>query len=715
MAIRFEWLPAAHASTYKFQLARDAAFAQVVEERTGVAGLYADVAETDFTVGEARYWRVRGQNAAGEGPWSPVWSVGTVALIPPAAPVFASVTRTAGQYTTDTFVYSVRATDENLDLDRVELYVDGFLQQSKAMTGGDDTDTVSWLASVTGVHVTEIRVYDRGGRVTTWSETVDYQYAPSPPVAAFTRLTNALKATFTDSSTPGSAPIISWLWYFGDGTSSTEENPVHYFATSGSKTVRLVVTDANGLSDDVTQTFTITGQTTPTIAVTRTPAGAVYAGDIVVYDVTLYDLDWNLAKVELSLDGVLHSTELLEGRNGTAQFILPVPDAGTYAIRLRVYDGENRTADWTESLVVAEPVAPPTAAFGATFSTLTATFDDKSAGAITSYLWDFGDGTTSTAQNPTKTYAADGTYTVTLTVTGPGGQAAATKQVQTNGWTLETMPRRVHSMAYGTIDGELILAAGGFKNTPASATAYIQDTFGLNLSTRTFRTLAPATYDRYGGAWGVYDGKLYSIAGMAADGRKDLGVYDPATDTHARYANVLPPAAGGETGTNNGQTLYVSGNWGNTRLHHSVDLVARTYQALAQMATGRISGMPCFYDGYYYIFGGCVDGNLVRLAQSERFNPATNSWESLPALPAARSHSEARPHGGRLYIPGGTLAGGAATATVVSYDPVTQTYRAEGNLPRATTAPALASVGSEFIVAGGMDGASLDAVQTYTV
>jgi PKD repeat protein len=48
-------------------------------------------------------------------------------------------------------------------------------------------------------------------------------------------------------------------------------------------------------------------------------------------------------------------------------------------------------------------------------------FNDQSTGNITSYSWDFGDGTTSTDQNPTHTYTAPGTYTVIETITGPGG------------------------------------------------------------------------------------------------------------------------------------------------------------------------------------------------------------------------------------------------------------------------------------------------------
>lgn len=54
-------------------------------------------------------------------------------------------------------------------------------------------------------------------------------------------------------------------------------------------------------------------------------------------------------------------------------------------------------------------------------------FTDTSANTPTSWLWDFGDGTTSTLQNPTKTYSTVGTRTVTLTATNANGSGSVTK------------------------------------------------------------------------------------------------------------------------------------------------------------------------------------------------------------------------------------------------------------------------------------------------
>ena len=82
--------------------------------------------------------------------------------------------------------------------------------------------------------------------------------------------------------------------------------------------------------------------------------------------------------------------------------------------------------------------APPVANFTSTVSGLTVSFTDTSTdsnGTIASRSWNFGDSTTSTAANPSKTYSAAGTYTVALTVTDNGGASNTVSRAVTVGST----------------------------------------------------------------------------------------------------------------------------------------------------------------------------------------------------------------------------------------------------------------------------------------
>ena len=76
------------------------------------------------------------------------------------------------------------------------------------------------------------------------------------PTAAFdandTIVCISTTVSFIDMSLPGNAAITGWSWTFGDGGTSTLQNPNYAYATGGNFTVKLVVTNANGLQDSIT-------------------------------------------------------------------------------------------------------------------------------------------------------------------------------------------------------------------------------------------------------------------------------------------------------------------------------------------------------------------------------------------------------------------------------------------------------------------------------
>ncbi len=159
----------------------------------------------------------------------------------------------------------------------------------------------------------------------------------NPPVAAFTGTptsgTAPLTVNFTDQSTNNPT---SWSWTFGDGGTSTAQNPSHIYTSAGTYTVTLTAANAYG-SDSETKTgyITVTTGAAPVAAFTGTPTSG--------------------------------------------------------------------------------------------YAPLTVNFTDQSTNNPTSWSWTFGDGGTSTAQNPSHIYTSAGTYTVTLTAANAYGSDGETK------------------------------------------------------------------------------------------------------------------------------------------------------------------------------------------------------------------------------------------------------------------------------------------------
>ena len=99
---------------------------------------------------------------------------------------------------------------------------------------------------------------------------------------------------------------------------------------------------------------------------------------------------------------------------------------GIYTVSLTVTDSQGISDTETKTGFIAVGQTAPIRAQFTSASRMgsdrtVVKFVDQSSGNINSWFWDFGDGATGTEQNPTHTYTVPGTYSVTLTVTGPGG------------------------------------------------------------------------------------------------------------------------------------------------------------------------------------------------------------------------------------------------------------------------------------------------------
>jgi PKD repeat protein len=119
--------------------------------------------------------------------------------------------------------------------------------------------------SVAGAYTVTLTVTDDDGLTDSESKEITI-YGPFtlylPPTADFTYTTFILLTvnqtiSFTDTSTDTDGSIVSWLWNFGDGTTSTVQHPTHAYSVAGAYTVTLTVTDDDGLTDSESKEIAI--------------------------------------------------------------------------------------------------------------------------------------------------------------------------------------------------------------------------------------------------------------------------------------------------------------------------------------------------------------------------------------------------------------------------------------------------------------------------
>jgi len=240
-----------------------------------------------------------------------------------------------------------------------------------------------------------------------------------PPIASFSGAplsgTAPLSVVFADAST---GSITSYSWDFGDGGSSTQANPTHVYSAPGTYSVALTVTGPGGSDVHNEPNYVVVGAAAPVADFTGSPTSgaaplSVLFSDLSTGSITSYSWDF--------------------GDGGSSSLASPSHDyttPGTYTVALTVTGpGGSDTLTRTDYVSVSEPapVADFTGSPTSGPAPLAVSFTDASTGSITSYSWDFGDGGSSTAASPSHTYTASGTYTVALTVTGPGGSDTLTR------------------------------------------------------------------------------------------------------------------------------------------------------------------------------------------------------------------------------------------------------------------------------------------------
>ncbi len=229
-----------------------------------------------------------------------------------------------------------------------------------------------------------------------------------------------LPVQFTDQSDPGSGTISSWLWDLGDGNTSTEQHPRQVYNSARSFSITLQVRNSNGCVATLTQpnmiqiSSGVRAQFTNDNPQTCTPPVNInFINQSVGTGVLTYL--WNFG------DGST-STQVSPAHTYNSN--------GTYTVSLIV----RNSTGCADTLIKPNAVAagavhaafqpPPQACQGSSLS-----FSNLSDPAPASVVWYFGDGSTSTALNPTKVYSNAGTFNVKMVASFGACSDSVTHQV----------------------------------------------------------------------------------------------------------------------------------------------------------------------------------------------------------------------------------------------------------------------------------------------
>lgn len=254
-----------------------------------------------------------------------------------------------------------------------------------------------------GKYLVTLRVTNTDGCVSIASDSIEV-FAPFDADIEFDKLCFGDSVVFTDK-TP-SYSIVKWVWNTGDNYFNTQKTFKHKYTAPGNYPVSLQVENAIGCIDVVRDTVT------------------VYPAPIAAFDDGITCVERLYTPVDRSTVTEQNNTWkwTIAGSNYTG--IAPqhfFADTGLYGVSLLV-TSENGCKDTATGAVKVSP--NPTADF--VFSPLygdaplLATFTNQSRNA-TSYVWNFGDGVTDNAVNPTHTYTTNDTFDIKLVAINSAG------------------------------------------------------------------------------------------------------------------------------------------------------------------------------------------------------------------------------------------------------------------------------------------------------
>ncbi len=233
---------------------------------------------------------------------------------------------------------------------------------------------------------------------------------PKPLATITSNTTSSCDPATVFNFSSGSAGIVSWNWDLGDGTTSSQQNPSHGYGSPGMYPVSLVVTDNNGCRDTSDLSTVINVGTSNWASFTVNPDNGC-APQTVTFNNTNANVagsSWNFG------DG---TTSIQFSPSHTYN------NPGVYTVTLYVTTTNGCSDSVTHANLISVGIQPTvnfTNSGGTGCAPYSMNFVNTSSNFATCQ-WNFGDGTTSNATNPTHSFTSNGIYAVSLTCTGPTG------------------------------------------------------------------------------------------------------------------------------------------------------------------------------------------------------------------------------------------------------------------------------------------------------
>jgi PKD repeat protein len=286
--------------------------------------------------------------------------------------------------------------------------------------------------------------------------------AASPPYANFDSNASSGTGPFSvqfHETTFGN--VSSWKWNFGDSKTSTEKNPVHTYTIPGKYNVTLTCTNPAGISSITKNNFVnVTenrfgnpgfetgdviswnvGSTTTISNNSNTGSNAVHfsasgseSTNYISQGISLTNIGsisfWGRGEsgvpqaFNVYVDGSLLK-QFTTNSSSYVKYTVSLTYIGTHILNVTWTGGsEGYVDDFYSYLKYPAPKSSFTHQINPIVPSKVQ-FTSKSTGYVDNCNWNFGDGSTSTLYNPLHYYKKNGTYRVTLTVTGPGGSSSS--------------------------------------------------------------------------------------------------------------------------------------------------------------------------------------------------------------------------------------------------------------------------------------------------